>query len=173
MLKKALFAVLLLSLCLLLGITKIHFSTLKSSLFDLLSQEPPSEFYIYTFTGKEPKEILFLNHTIIQEFHNRIKDKSAKRVYERPSDDELVLIMDYGYKGNMTLIDQDGRVYIYKNRAVIRNKSWLHWVWWKLDGIFWSKGSTHLIYVTEADSRVVELADKIMRYESKDKNEFQ
>ncbi|MCX7710657.1 MAG: hypothetical protein N2484_12520 [Clostridia bacterium] len=163
MLKKVIIAVIIVFLCFLtVGILIIHFDVEHSSVESLLRKDPPTEFCIYLPNNSFPSDIVFSNRDILREFHTTVKDKTAVRSYTgKLANDKFVLTMDYGYKGETVYVTMDGSVFIWEDTADIRNKSRLHWLWWKLDGLIISKGKAHILYTTEPDVKVLELAKNI------------
>lgn len=165
MFKRAIIIIaIIVSVCLIIGLVSIHSQINSSDVLSLLSQDPPSEFYIYSQTDGYPNEVIFSDNDIILEIHNIVKSKTAKRQYEQPDKDKIVLVIDYGYKGDTISIDTNGRIFISEDSGSIRNKSRLHWLWWKLDGWLISKGRVHLTYATEPDAKVLKLVKTIRNY---------
>lgn len=160
MVKKGLLAVIIAFVCFLTaGVAAIHFDTEGSNVLSLLRQDPPAEFYIHSQGNGDSNEIIFSDSKAIREFHDSLKDKTVKRQYGgKPAEDKTVLTMDYGYKGDTVFIDTEGRLFISEDAADIRNKSRLHWLWWKLD----AGSKAHLIYATDPDAQVLEAAKNII-----------
>ena len=146
---------------LIISVTVNYFDTNNSTVSSLLHRDPPTEFCYYYVSEGYPQTIYFTNGSAIQEFHNTLKNKIAKRQYKgMPAKEKAILTIDYGQKGNTISVDAEGRVFISEDMADIRNKSILHWLWWKLDTS--SKGN--LVYRTEPDKKVLELAHNIKTY---------
>ncbi|WP_068776887.1 hypothetical protein [Paenibacillus sp. FJAT-26967] len=62
-----------------------------------------------------------------------------------------------GTRGKPVLIDAQGRIYMPVSKTEIKNRSGLHWLWWKLDP---GKSDT-MYYVTDPDPAVANLAQRM------------
>lgn len=117
----------------------------------------PSQQRVKDLVGKQPSEIyvlvgdkwkVFRDKNIISEFHALIKDKKAKRVGTAKAIPEW----EYGYKGNNLSISDDGSILVFVSKTEIRNKSKIHWLWWKINGLYDRHTTVH--YLTEPDEKV-------------------
>lgn len=150
-----------------IGIAKIHYQTRRSEIWNLLQSDPPQELYLYpTERGSNHGEIVFTERIAIEHFHFTIKNKTASRQFAQwPDRDQIVLMMDYEYKGNTVCVDTDGRVFVSEDAAELRNLSRLHWLWWKT--VY--RSSPNIIYTTHPDPKVLEAAKGISGKLVKDK----
>lgn len=157
--KKIFIPIIALFCILLAAIVIIHYHTRSSEVSSLLQPDPPTELYLYfTMQGSDTKEAVFTERTVIEALHYTVKDKIARRQFTKwPDKDQIVLTMDYGYKGNTVCIDNDGRIFISEDAAELRDKSRLHWLWWKIV----SRSSSHITYFTYPDPKVLGVAKRI------------
>jgi hypothetical protein len=97
----------------------------------------------------------------IAAFHENIVWKTARPVLGEAGQREMngrLLTLNYqGDKGPTMVIDEDGRAFVLVDKGDIRNKSRLHWLWWKLD----TDRSTSLYYVTRPDEKLARAAQAI------------
>lgn len=106
------------------------------------------------------KEYVYENQERIAELHNIIKNKTAKRVGRI----KTVANIGYGTKGYGLAIGPDGSIILYHPKSDIRNKSPLHWLWWKVNKLYDPASSVE--YLTEPDEKVAEII-KTIRIEAK------
>ena len=141
-----------------IGIATIHYQTRRSEVSSLLQPDPPTELYLYSVVDGNPREVVFTDQAVIDDFHHTIKGRMARRQLAKwPDKDQIFLTMDYGYKGNTLCVDNDGRIFISEDAAELRNTSRLHWLWWKIV----CRSSSHITYFTHPDPKVMMVAKRI------------
>ncbi|WP_188178258.1 hypothetical protein [Paenibacillus sedimenti] len=113
-----------------------------------------NEFYFYE------NNIYYKNHELIQKYFDINKDKIVKKVPNEKAHIESKIILSFAYntdKGRDTYIDDKGKIFFIVSKSEIRNKSRLHWLWWKLD----FDKNNYIYYSTEADIAIVKLVNQI------------
>jgi len=157
MLKKSFFAVLILLSFILISLTVVSNGTKNTAVQTLINNNPPGELCYYYKKDGYPHTFYYTDSITIQRFHNVIISKDAVKISDLPSEDNVVLKIDYGQKGSTIYIDTDGSAYISEDVADIRNRSILHWLWWKIE----APDKAYFIYKTEPDRNLLELSQNI------------
>lgn len=113
-----------------------------------------NEFYFYE------NNMYYKNHEVIQKYFDINKDKYVKRTSKKNAQIASKVILRFAYnsdKGRDTFIDDEGRVFFVVSKPEIRNKSRLHWLWWKLD----IDQHNYIYYSTEADTEILKIVSQI------------
>lgn len=120
---------------------------------------------IYLLTDNPPTSGTVNNPRDIGEFHDLIRLKRAvKHTVPETKSLKTTPLLRFFYhdekRGRSVTVDTDGRLFVSVDKSDIRNRSPLHWLWWKLDGV--SDRHGYLYYVTEPDPQVAVLAKKLL-----------
>lgn len=111
------------------------------------------------FLRSQGKEIVVAEKEEVQQFHKQVENKMATRVSvskTRKFQGNMIAIINYNSdKGMDMVIDEKGKIFIVVGKGSIRNKSKLHWLWWKLNGLH--DNYTYLYYYTGPDQKVVDM----------------
>jgi hypothetical protein len=98
---------------------------------------------------------------IITKFFDLNKDKNSFKLSATELKSRSIqVILGFAYgddKGQDVFIDSQGKIYFVVPKSGIRNKSRLHWLWWKMDRS--DQGS--LYYSTSPDTEIVNWVNDI------------
>jgi hypothetical protein len=123
---------------------------------DLLGGRP-ERMYVNAGTGEQ----VYQDPAGIAAFHEEIAGKTTRPCLGEAGDRQMngrIVTLNYqSDKGRTLVVDEDGRAFLLVDKGDIRNKSRLHWLWWKLD----TDRRTSLYYVTEPDEKVAKAARAI------------
>ena len=111
-------------------------------------------FYFYE------SDIYYKNQALLQRYFELNKDKIVKRISIKEADSANKTIR-FAYnsdKGRDLFVDDKGRIFFVVSKPEIRNKSRLHWLWWKLD-VF--DNYNYIYYCTDPDSGIEQLVNLI------------
>jgi hypothetical protein len=136
--------------CLFYKVQSVVPSTMKFTDFGLGAES----FFFYK------GDIYYKNQTLIQKYFDINKNKDVRRISFKEAQ-SATKIIGFAYnsdKGRDLFIDDKGRVFFVVSKPEIRNKSRLHWLWWKLD--FFDKYNS-IYYFTDPDPAIVELVNQI------------
>ncbi|MDQ0899050.1 hypothetical protein [Paenibacillus sp. V4I7] len=136
--------------CLLYKIQSVVPSTMKFSDFGLGAET------LYFYKGGT----YYKNQTLIQKYFDLNKIKDVRRIsFEKTKSAAKIISFAYNSdKGRDLFIDDKGSVYFVVSKSEIRNKSRLHWLWWKLDV---SNKYNSIYYFSDPDPAIVELMNQI------------
>lgn len=140
-----------------IGLAAIDRGTKYTKVHTLVNISAPKELcYYYTNDGYS-HTFFYKDSNTIQKFHNTIINKAAAKISDLPDEEKTILSFDYGQKGSTIYIDIDGSAYISADVAGIRNKSILHWLWWKI----YAPDKAYFIYKIQPDKNLIDLAHNI------------
>lgn len=110
---------------------------------------------------KGDQQIKFNDTSLIKDLYKKIKFKWVKRV---PINDDIEswenrLILLENDSEKRFSIDNKGRIRITLDKGNVRNRSWLHWLWWKHDKK--NDSATTIVYLSNSDSNLIEIVNKI------------
>lgn len=105
------------------------------------------------------------NYQAITQFYSLIADRKVKKI-SASKGGQLVkdsqLSVEYGYKGNELYFTKRGQVLIRVYKSEIRNKSRVHWLWWKADSLFGDRRSG-IYYMSEEDQSLIQDVKMVLR----------
>lgn len=156
--KKVIIAIItLLSLYFVATLTLVSSTDVKS----LIYKDFPPE-----ITAVTPNKRTVINsYKAIVDFYSLIADRKVKKISSSKGDQlvkESRLSVEYGYKGNELFFTQRGQVLIHAYKSEIRNKSRVHWLWWKADRLFGDRRAG-VYYVSDEDPSLIQDVKKVLR----------
>jgi hypothetical protein len=139
-----------------IGLLLYKVNTVVPSVHKFTDFGTANEFYFYE------KNIYYKNQEVIQKYFDITKDKFVKRTPNKKAQIASKVILRFTYdtdKGRDTYIDDEGRIFFIVSKPEIRNKSRLHWLWWKVD----MDNHNYIYYSTEADTEILKLVSQIKK----------
>ncbi|KJR96180.1 MAG: hypothetical protein VR68_15210 [Peptococcaceae bacterium BRH_c4a] len=118
----------------------------------------PGELYVY----RSGKEIPFIDTELIKQFSSLVKSKKGKKINLAEVNkikNDSILHFDYGYKEDSMWIAGDGRIMFAVDKAEIRNRSIIGYLWWEIA----SDKSIYMYYATDPDPEVTIIANGILK----------
>ncbi|MGE5484073.1 MAG: hypothetical protein ACM3X4_03520 [Ignavibacteriales bacterium] len=99
---------------------------------EVMERPDPSELAFNEPDGKQvfcndAALILRVSSLLLHEQAVMISKEEARRLQPAVS-------FDFGYKGNTVQIFPDGSAVVFQDKAAIRNRSFLHYLWWRVYG---------------------------------------
>jgi hypothetical protein len=123
----------------------------------LISYKIPEKVTIYDDDG----QIKYDNKRLIEKLYKQIRFKGLRRINHDSMMENLnnrSFVIEVDSERRFT-IDKSGKVGISVEKGEIRNKSWLHWLWWKFDNMLYN--DTYIFYLSNSDSKVIDIINEI------------
>lgn len=153
-----LFSILLLVLAVAFYTYLYFFYIPEHSTIDKHFHRIPEELYIY----QNGKEFFFRDKKLIDRFSSLVQKKKGEKLSTAEAIaiiKDSIIHFDYGYKEDGMWITGDGRIIFAVDKAEIRNRTIIGYLWWKIA----SDRSIYLYYITDPDPKVIGIAHDILK----------
>lgn len=104
----------------------------------------------------------YQNFNKLNEFNKLIKYKFVRRVsfsQWESSWKNKVLTIEYPDSEEILVVDKRGSILISRDKGDIRNRSWLHYIWWRYDNL--NDNHTAIYYLTPPDDKIIKIINDI------------
>lgn len=118
----------------------------------------PGELYVY----RNGKEIPFRDRELVNRFTSLVQKKKGKKITmaeAKTIKNNSIIHFDYGYKEDGMWIAGDGMIVFAVDKAEIRNRSVIGYIWWKII----SDSSVNLYYKTTPDPEASTIVHEILK----------
>jgi hypothetical protein len=123
----------------------------------IMSYKIPDKVTIYG----DDRQIKYDNESLIEKLYKQIRFKGLRRINHdsmMENFNDKIFVIEVDSEKRFT-IDRNGKVGISVEKGEIRNKSWLHWLWWKFDNMIYD--DTYIYYLSNSDSKVIDIINEI------------